>query len=58
MFPDSLAAPRLDDGTFMRVSRTHLNVPLCWQCWKLDSPMVGRITEVVRTAAGELRQSI
>jgi LysR family transcriptional regulator (chromosome initiation inhibitor) len=56
MFPDSLAASRLGDGSFVRVSKTHLDVPLYWQCWKLNSPIVGRITDAVRAAAGELRR--
>jgi len=57
MFPDSLAAPHLADGTFVRVSDAHPEVPLYWQCWELDSPMVGRVTDAVRIAAAELRQS-
>ena len=40
MFPDSLAAPHFADGSFVRVSDVHLDVPLFWQCWKLDSPMI------------------
>jgi len=35
----------------VRVSGAHLDVPLFWQCWKLDSPIVGRITDAVRSAA-------
>jgi LysR family transcriptional regulator (chromosome initiation inhibitor) len=58
MFPDSLAAPHLADGSFMRVSDVQLDVPLYWQCWKLDSPIVGRITDAVRSAAAAgLRRS-
>ncbi|MDT5058169.1 MAG: LysR family transcriptional regulator, chromosome initiation inhibitor [Mycobacterium sp.] len=56
MFPDSLAAPHLGDGSFVRVSDEHLDVPLYWQCWKLDSPMLGRITDAVRSAAVALRR--
>jgi LysR family transcriptional regulator, chromosome initiation inhibitor len=55
MFPDSLAAPHLADGSFVRVSDVHLDVPLYWQCWKLDSPIVARITDAVRSAAANLR---
>jgi hypothetical protein len=29
-----------------------LDIPLHWQCWKLDSPMVARITDAVDSAAG------
>ena len=56
MFPDSLAAPRLAGGSFVRVSDVHLDVPLYWQCWKLDSTIVARITDAVRAAAGALRR--
>jgi LysR family transcriptional regulator (chromosome initiation inhibitor) len=51
MFPINLAAPALEDGSFVRVSETNLDVPLYWQCWKLDSPLVARITDAVRSAA-------
>jgi LysR family transcriptional regulator, chromosome initiation inhibitor len=52
MFPESLAAPQLADGSFVQISDVHLDVPLCWHCWKLDSPIVGRITDAVQYAAG------
>lgn len=55
MFPDSLVAARLDDGSFVRISDVHLDVPLYWQCWKLDSPMVEKITYAVSSAAANLR---
>jgi LysR family transcriptional regulator, chromosome initiation inhibitor len=51
IFPDSLASPRLGDGSFVQVSEAHLDVPLYWQCWKLDSPMVKKITDAVTSAA-------
>ncbi|WP_036434960.1 LysR family transcriptional regulator ArgP [Mycobacterium sp. URHB0044] len=51
MYPVSLAAPQLADGSFVRISEVHLDVPLFWQCWKLDSTVVTRITDAVRTAA-------
>jgi LysR family transcriptional regulator (chromosome initiation inhibitor) len=56
IFPDSLAAPALKASSFMRVADEHLDVPLYWQCWKLDSPIVARITEAVRSAASGLRR--
>jgi LysR family transcriptional regulator (chromosome initiation inhibitor) len=56
MFPDSLAAPHLRDGSFVRISDEHLDVPLYWQCWKLDSPLVQTVTDAVATAAGSLRR--
>lgn len=53
MFPEQLA-----DATkgLARISELHLDVPLYWQCWKLDSPLVAGVTEAVRDAArGRLR---
>ena len=59
MFPDSLAAPHLADGSFIRIADVHLDVPLYWQCWKLDSPIVTRTTDAVRSSSSILtaRQS-
>jgi LysR family transcriptional regulator (chromosome initiation inhibitor) len=54
MFPDTLAAAHIRDGSFVRIADAHLDVPLFWQCWKLDSAIVNRITAVVGTAAAEL----
>ena len=56
MFPEQLAGPALAEGSFVRISEAHLDVPLYWQCWKLDSPLVQTITEAVRAAAAELRE--
>jgi LysR family transcriptional regulator, chromosome initiation inhibitor len=57
MFPDSTAAPFLADGSFVRISDVHLDVPLYWQCWKLDSPIVQAVTGAVRSAAEALGRS-
>ena len=54
MYPEQLAAPALADGSFVRISDVQLDVPLFWQCWKLDSPIVKDVTEAVRSAAGTL----
>jgi DNA-binding transcriptional LysR family regulator len=40
MFPEQLAASALADGSFVRTADAHLDVPLYWQCWKLNSPIV------------------
>jgi LysR family transcriptional regulator, chromosome initiation inhibitor len=56
MFPDSLAAPHLADGSFVRISDVHLDVPLFWQCWKLNSPLVQTVTDAVGSAASSLRR--
>jgi len=54
MFPDSLAETRLREGAFVRIADVHLDVPLYWQCWKLDSPIVEKVTDAVRSAASNL----
>ena len=56
MYPEQLAAAALTDGSFRRVSDVHLDVPLYWQCWKLDSPMIKTISEAVRSAASSLHR--
>jgi LysR family transcriptional regulator (chromosome initiation inhibitor) len=56
MYPEQLAAAALADGSFVRIAELHLDVPLFWQCWKLDSPMVKAITDAVRSAAANLRR--
>jgi LysR family transcriptional regulator (chromosome initiation inhibitor) len=55
MFPESLAAPQIAAGVFVRVSDVHLDVPLYWQCWKLDSPLVAAVTQAVHSSAAALR---
>jgi LysR family transcriptional regulator (chromosome initiation inhibitor) len=54
MFPEKLATAERANGSFARISDVHLDVPLFWQCWKLDSPMIRRITDVVKSAAADL----
>jgi LysR family transcriptional regulator (chromosome initiation inhibitor) len=56
MFPEQLAAQELANGTFVQVTSAYLDVPLFWQCWKLDSPMIKDITETVQSAARSLRR--
>ena len=55
MYPERLAAAALADGSFVRISAAHLDVPLFWQCWKLDSPVVAAVTDAVGAAATSLR---
>jgi LysR family transcriptional regulator, chromosome initiation inhibitor len=56
MYPEQLAEAALADGSFVRICDVHLDVPLFWQCWKLDSPIVKTVTEAVRSAAANLRR--
>jgi LysR family transcriptional regulator (chromosome initiation inhibitor) len=53
MFPERLAAPDIRSGLFERISDAHLDVPLFWQCWKLDTALVRNITGAVVAAAAE-----
>ena len=55
MFPTRSAAPHLTDGSFVQISDVYLDVPLFWQCWKLDSPLIDTVTGAVRAAATEPR---
>lgn len=50
MFPEALADT---DPVLNPISAVHLDVPLYWQCWKLDSPLIARITAAVRDAAAD-----
>ncbi|WP_123026510.1 LysR family transcriptional regulator ArgP [Mycolicibacterium stellerae] len=56
MYPEQLAGPALADGSFVRISDAHLDVPLYWQCWKVNSPIVKTITDTVQSAAVCLRR--
>lgn len=44
----------LIDTSFVPIVDQHLDVPLYWQCWKLDSPTVGQVTDAVQSAAAGL----
>jgi LysR family transcriptional regulator (chromosome initiation inhibitor) len=54
MYPERAAEAALGDGSFVRIADAHLDVPLFWQCWKLDSPMIDAVTDAVRSAAAGL----
>jgi LysR family transcriptional regulator (chromosome initiation inhibitor) len=56
MFPQQLVSDELAAGSLIRIADVHLDVPLFWQCWKLDSPMVQAITEEVRFAAAGMHK--
>ena len=56
MFPEQLVSAELAEGSLVRISNMHLDVPLFWQCWKLESSMVKAVTDAVRSAAENLRQ--
>lgn len=51
MYPEELV-----DESFVPITEHRLDVPLFWQCWKLDSPLVTAVTDTVRAAAVSLRR--
>ncbi|MFE2874471.1 LysR family transcriptional regulator ArgP [Streptomyces roseus] len=58
LVPESQAEPLVREGKLdLLMPRRPLDVPLYWQQWKLDSPALSRVAEVVAAeAAGALRQ--
>jgi LysR family transcriptional regulator (chromosome initiation inhibitor) len=52
MVPEPQLRPALADGSLVALSsRQHLDVPLLWQRWRIDSPVLARLGEAVRSAA-------
>ena len=51
LLPESQAAAGLEAGELVRLGRDHVDVPLHWQRWRLESEMLDRLTEAVRAAA-------
>ncbi|WP_425003241.1 LysR family transcriptional regulator ArgP [Mycolicibacterium sp. S3B2] len=51
MYPEQLV-----DASFVPITDAHLDVPLYWQSWKLDSDTVAQVTDAVTAAAAGLRR--
>jgi LysR family transcriptional regulator (chromosome initiation inhibitor) len=52
MIPEPQLRPDVRDGLLVPVGgRAHLDVALHWQRWRLDSPVLDRLTAEIRTAA-------
>ncbi len=51
MYPEQLVT-----ADFVRIAAAHLDVPLFWQSWKLDSSLVGTVGAAVQRAAAGLRR--
>jgi LysR family transcriptional regulator (chromosome initiation inhibitor) len=50
--PEPQLDPDLGAGRLVLLSRrTHVDVPLHWQRWRLDSPLLARLTAAVQSAA-------
>ena len=57
MLPEPQLLPDLDAGRLVTLGgRTHQDVHLYWQRWRIDSVALGSLTDVVRRAAGSLRR--
>ncbi|MGY4712765.1 LysR family transcriptional regulator ArgP [Mycolicibacterium sp. CBM1] len=54
MYPQQSARAALADGSFVRIADVHLDVPLFWQCWKLDTALLERTTAAIMSAAAGL----
>ena len=52
MVPEPQLGPDVAAGRLVRLAgQVHVDVPLHWQRWRLDSPVLGRLTDAVRRAA-------
>jgi LysR family transcriptional regulator (chromosome initiation inhibitor) len=50
MYPEQLV-----NADFVQITDVHLDVPLYWQSWKMDSVLVGTVGAAVLDAAAALR---
>jgi LysR family transcriptional regulator (chromosome initiation inhibitor) len=50
MYPEQLV-----NADFVQIADVHLDVPLYWQSWKMDSALVGTVGAAVLSAAAALR---
>ena len=51
LLPEAQAAAGLASGDLVRLGREHVDVPLHWQRWRLDTELLQRVTAAVRAAA-------
>lgn len=51
LLPEAQAVAGLESGDLVRLGRDHVDVPLHWQRWRLESERLSRLTEAVRSAA-------
>jgi LysR family transcriptional regulator (chromosome initiation inhibitor) len=51
MLPEPQAAADLASGKLVLLSADVIDIPLYWQRWRLDSPLLAALTAAVRTAA-------
>jgi LysR family transcriptional regulator (chromosome initiation inhibitor) len=52
MVPEQIARPDIEAGRYVAlVPDAHLDVPLYWQYWKIESAVLGDLTDAVKAAA-------
>jgi LysR family transcriptional regulator (chromosome initiation inhibitor) len=51
MFSERQAESGLAQGSLVQIADVHLDVPLFWQCWKVDSSLITKITDAIQSAA-------
>jgi LysR family transcriptional regulator (chromosome initiation inhibitor) len=55
MVPEQLALPDIEKGRYVRLDDGHLEVPLFWQYWKIESAVLGELTVAVKDAFSRWR---
>jgi LysR family transcriptional regulator (chromosome initiation inhibitor) len=55
MVPERLALPDIESGRYVRLDDGHLDVPLYWQYWKIESTVLGELTVAVKDAFSRWR---
>jgi LysR family transcriptional regulator, chromosome initiation inhibitor len=55
MVPEQLALPDIEAGRYVRLDDGHLDVPLFWQYWKIESTVLGELTGAVKDAFSRWR---
>src|SRR3954454_18224474 len=56
MVPEQVARPDIEAGRYaLLFPDAHLDVPLYWQYWKIESTVLGDLTAAVKEAAAGLR---
>ncbi len=57
MIPEDQLGDSLQTGELIRLGEDHIDQPLYWQVWKLNSPRIERVSTAVRAAATALRRT-
>jgi LysR family transcriptional regulator, chromosome initiation inhibitor len=58
MFAQSQVQSALNEGLLVQLTDLHIDVPLFWQCWNLDSTVITRVTDAVTSAARNPRHHL